>query len=30
VPDEFELVAVPLRILGRDGSPVRALALLET
>ncbi len=26
--DEFELIATPLAILGRDGSPVRALAML--
>lgn len=26
--DEFELVATPLKILGRDGSPVRALAIV--
>ena len=27
--DVFELVATPLRIAGRDGSPVRALAILD-
>jgi kynurenine formamidase len=28
LPDEFELIATPIAILGRDGSPVRALAKL--
>jgi kynurenine formamidase len=27
--DRFELVAVPLAIVGRDGSPVRALAIID-
>jgi hypothetical protein len=27
--DRFPLVALPLRIVGRDGSPVRTAALVE-
>jgi kynurenine formamidase len=26
--DAFELVATPLKVLGRDGSPVRAIAIV--